>query len=85
MSHIYLMGRGTLTFLFPIVQLVHESMVNTICVMEKGLNKCKKCTKDKRGCYWSGTPMANKGKAPRKLKHRSDSSQWSRSRVILKD
>jgi len=41
-------------------------MVNTMCVVEKESKKCKKCMKDKCGCYWNGTPLTNKGKAPQK-------------------
>jgi len=37
-----------------------------MCVVEKGAKKCKKCMKDKRSCYWNGTPLTNKGKAPQK-------------------
>jgi len=42
-------------------------MAGAMCVVEKGGKKCKKCIKDKRGCYWNGATSTNKGKAPQKV------------------
>jgi len=41
-------------------------MARAMCVIEKGGKKCKKCIKDKRGCYWNRATSTNKGKAPQK-------------------
>jgi len=41
-------------------------MAGAMCIVEKGGKKCKKCIKDKQGCYWNGATLTNKGKAPQK-------------------
>jgi len=41
-------------------------MAGAMCVIEKGGKKCKKCIKDKWGCYWNGATSTNKGKVPQK-------------------
>ena len=41
-------------------------MAGAMCIIEKGAKKCKKCIKDKCGCYWNGATSVNKGKAPQK-------------------
>ena len=41
-------------------------MVNIMCIVEKEGKKCKKCMKDKCGCFWNGIPSMTKGKAPQK-------------------
>jgi len=41
-------------------------MAGAMCVIEKGGKKCKKCIKDKQGCYWARATSTNKGKAPQK-------------------